>query len=160
MADLAALKGAKVAVTGGSGDLGWHTIEVLLKHGAHVVSLDRSAPEGLRAAEHPRLRRVEVDITDADEVARVLAGWGCDGVIHSAAIVMDDGASGGFSQRFAKKRALAERVNVGGTKHVLDAAQRSDSVSGVLLVLPSLVLTPFAIFSTEFVPCDAVQRRR
>lgn len=53
----------------------------------------------------------EVDVTDAVALERALAG--CDRVVHTAAIVDDDGRMEDFV-----------RVNVGGTRNVLDAAER------------------------------------
>src|SRR5215218_9335587 len=87
---------SKVAVTGAKGFIGAATCARLRADGHEVVELDLP----------------EVDVTDAAAVERALGG--CDGVVHTAAIVDDDGRMEDFV-----------RVNVGGTRNVMDAAERN-----------------------------------
>ena len=73
----------KIAVTGGSGRVGGAIVEMALKRGDSVISIDRvenSAPQEVR----PNLTYVQADITDYD--AMVTAFKGCDAVVHMAAI--------------------------------------------------------------------------
>jgi len=86
---------SRVAVTGARGFIGAAACERLRSDGHEVVEIDLP----------------EVDVTDAGAVERALQG--CDGVIHTAAIVDEDGEMNEFV-----------RVNVGGTRNVLDAAER------------------------------------
>ncbi|MFT5195037.1 MAG: nucleoside-diphosphate-sugar epimerase [Cellvibrionaceae bacterium] len=73
----------KIAVTGGSGDLGRNLIPYLLDQGHSVVSIDRSIP----TMTFPRPKKspdyFAADITDFGEVVAVLSG--CDAIIHLAA---------------------------------------------------------------------------
>jgi len=73
----------KIAVTGGSGRVGRAIIDMALKRGDSLVSIDRV--ENPAAQEiHPNLTYVQADITDYD--AMVNAFRGCDAVVHMAAI--------------------------------------------------------------------------
>lgn len=69
-----------IALTGGSGRIGRAIAAAALRHGHHVVSIDRAAP----AEAQENLRFVQADIGDYD--ALVEAFRGCDALIHMAAI--------------------------------------------------------------------------
>lgn len=86
---------SKVAVTGAKGFIGAATCDRLRADGHEVVEIDLP----------------EVDVTDAAAVERAFGG--CDLVVHTAAIVDEDGRMEEFV-----------RVNVGGTRNVIDAAER------------------------------------
>jgi 2-alkyl-3-oxoalkanoate reductase len=105
---------SRVAVTGAKGFIGAAACERLRADGHEVVEIDLP----------------EVDVTDARTVERALQG--CDGVIHTAAIVDEDGDMNEFV-----------RVNVGGTRNVLDAAKRA----GVARVVH---LASVAVWGYEF----------
>lgn len=65
----------KVAiVTGGSGDLGAAVVRMLAAHGAAVANLDRAAPA--HQWESGSVGDWQLDLTDADEVERVVAQVG------------------------------------------------------------------------------------
>ena len=87
---------SRVAVTGSGGFIGAAVCARLEADGDDVVRIDLP----------------ETDVTDAAAIDRTLAG--CDRVVHTAAIVDDDGDLDEFI-----------RVNVGGTRNVLDAAERA-----------------------------------
>ncbi len=73
----------KIAVTGGSGRVGGAVVDMALKRGDSVVSIDRVDRPVAQEA-HPNLAYVQADITDYD--AMVNAFKGCDAVVHMAAI--------------------------------------------------------------------------
>jgi dihydroflavonol-4-reductase len=99
-----------VFVTGGTGLAGANVCKLLLERGDGVRALARA-----EADTDPLIALgvdvVPGDITDPDDVLR--AAKGADSVIHCAALL------GGASQNMAD----FEAVNIGGTKHVLDAAE-------------------------------------
>lgn len=95
----------KAFVTGGGGFIGKEIVRQLRERGDDVVSFQRG--------EYPELAElgataVRGDITDADAVREAMAG--CDCAIHVAALV------GEYLQP-----EPYERINVGGTKNVVEA---------------------------------------
>ncbi|HEY6888789.1 MAG TPA: NAD-dependent epimerase/dehydratase family protein [Solirubrobacter sp.] len=105
------LRGSSVLVTGGSGFIGSHVVDQLLAAGHRPRIFDvRPSPY------HPDVDAVEGDLDDLDAVCAALHG--CDAVIHLA-------ASADVNEVFADPMD-AERRNVRGTLHVLEAARRCD----------------------------------
>jgi dihydroflavonol-4-reductase len=99
----------RALITGATGFLGSHLARQLTERGDEVVALvratsDRSRLEGLA------IDYAEGDVTDADSVVRALDG--VDQVFHCAGVVE-------FGPR---DRSFLDRVNIDGTRHVLDAA--------------------------------------
>jgi UDP-glucose 4-epimerase len=72
----------KIAITGGSGNVGRGIVEMALAQGHSVVSLDRVAPKN--PLEHADLTYVQADITDYESLVNAFRG--CDALIHMAAI--------------------------------------------------------------------------
>lgn len=112
---------ATVLVTGGTGFLGRGLVRELARRGAstHVLaraSSDRAPLADLELGWHEGdlvdAASVERAVGSAAAAARAAGGGLC--VIHSGAVI---------SYR-SGDRALQERVNVEGTRHVLDAARR------------------------------------
>jgi farnesol dehydrogenase len=101
-----------ILVTGGTGFLGKNLVRRLVDDGRAVRVLVRSRKrlEGLPVE---RLEVAEGDVVDRAAVAR--AAEGAEQVIHAAALVA----------RWAKDPGAFERVNVGGTRTVLEEAQRA-----------------------------------
>jgi nucleoside-diphosphate-sugar epimerase len=99
----------RVAITGGSGQLGTQVIRRLLDDGEieAIVSIDKRPP---RLGDR-KLRHVEADIRDAD-LASLFAG--CEVVFHFAFIVTG-----------LAPREVFWGVNVGGTKRVFEAAAKA-----------------------------------
>jgi nucleoside-diphosphate-sugar epimerase len=88
----------RVLVTGAAGFIGSHLVDALASAGLEVQALDlRGAP-------------IAGDVTRADDCRAAVAG--CDAVCHLAARVGDWGPAAEY-----------ERVNVGGTRALLDAAR-------------------------------------
>lgn len=100
---------SRIGVTGAGGFIGRALCERLAADGATVAGLD-IAPDAEQRVTAAGAEFRLADTTDADGVAAALAD--CNGVIHTAAIVSDWGAMADFV-----------RVNVGGTRNVLDAAE-------------------------------------
>ncbi|TML11131.1 MAG: NAD-dependent epimerase/dehydratase family protein [Actinobacteria bacterium] len=99
-----------VFVTGGTGLIGSNICKQLIERGDHVRAIARPGSE-TGPLRDLGVTIVEGDITDAARVAK--AAEGCDGVIHSAAVL------GGPNQDIDEHK----RVNTGGVANVLDAAQ-------------------------------------
>jgi len=96
----------RVLVTGGSGFLGTGVVAGLAAAGHEVTSGDLRVPEGPAA---DGVRHVRLDVTDAAAVSGAVAGH--DVVVHLASVVDPDGMG----------REAAYRVDVDGSRHVLDA---------------------------------------
>jgi nucleoside-diphosphate-sugar epimerase len=124
-----------VAVTGGTGFVGAHSVATVLRAGHRVRLLVRS-----EAAVDPALRPLGVDpgvvdvvvadITHAAAVRRALRG--VDGVLHAAAVFSFD----------SRDHRMMREVNAHGTEIVLDAARaagvgRVVYVSSVGALMPS-----------------------
>ena len=104
-----------ILVTGGAGYIGSHTVRLLREHGHEVVVLDTMEFGHAEAIEGTPL--VIGDIADQDLVAKTVASYGVDGVIH-----------------FAAYKAAGESVqqpgryfvnNVAGSAFLLEALERA-----------------------------------
>lgn len=96
----------KVLVTGGTGFVGLHSVRALLAAG-HTVKLLARDPARVPSKD---LEVARGDVIDAGAVAKAVAG--CDAVLHCASV---------YSLQW-KKRAEMRRINVAGTRIVLEAA--------------------------------------
>jgi len=99
----------KVFLTGGTGLLGSHLAEELLRSGAEVVALHRPGADTL-FLEESGCALAPGDVLDSAELLAPLMA-GCTHVVHGAALVYAGGT-------WPAIRA----VNVEGTRHVLEAA--------------------------------------
>ena len=95
-------------VTGASGFIGRHIVEIAAGRGHEVVALVRNKGERRAPLEHAI--SIAGDVRDPDTVRSAVKG--CHAVIHTAALYT-------FDSRQAK---VMHEVNVGGTKNVLRAA--------------------------------------
>ena len=104
----------KAFVTGGTGFIGSHLIRELLAHGYAVTALVRTFE---RAQRLPRdVRAIPADITKPESFQNALAG--AEVVFHLAGVM---GVSARLRGR-AKEQARVQRINVEGTRHVLELA--------------------------------------
>jgi len=103
---------SKVLLTGAFGNLGRYTLEELLNRGHEVTCFDLPTKSNLKHTRHyePRARLVWGDITRYDEIYDPIKNN--DVIIHLAALIPP------ASER---NPALAERVNLQGTKNIVDA---------------------------------------
>ncbi|MGZ3475139.1 MAG: NAD-dependent epimerase/dehydratase family protein, partial [Polyangiales bacterium] len=103
--------GEKVFVTGGSGFVGGRLIELLRARGLVVRALARSAASESAV----RARGAEPVTGDLDDESALRDGMrGCVAVFHAAAKVDEWGDPADF-----------ERINVEGTRRVMDSARGS-----------------------------------
>lgn len=136
---------SRYLVTGATGFLGRHLIDVLLAGGHDVVALCRKQPRDLPAAVTVELG----DVLSADSVRKAVVG--CEGVFHCA---------GKVSRRPEDADALFH-VHVDGTKVVLDAA-RSAGVKRFVLASTSGTIAvstePKIIDETALAPQGIIAR--
>ena len=105
----------RVLVTGGSGLIGAHVTQALLKLGAEPVVAD-TAPFRLPMSEETaRVPFVQVDVSDLDALCSTLEEQRIDRIIHTAAIL---------ARTCQENPPLAVRVNATGSLNVLEAARQ------------------------------------
>jgi GDP-4-dehydro-6-deoxy-D-mannose reductase len=110
----------RVLVTGSRGFVGGHLLGRLAELGIEAAATDRD----------------ELDVTDAQAVAGALAELRPDAIVHLAAV-----SSVGAAEA---DPALAFRVNVAGTRHLLAAAARHAPRARVLLAGSGEIYGPLA----------------
>jgi UDP-glucose 4-epimerase len=105
----------KVLLTGGAGYVGSACLRWLLEHGHEPLAYDNLSEGNVAAVPEARNRLFEGDIADTDRLGRVMRERGVEAVMHFAALAS-------VPQSIADPEAYY-RINVGGTKSVLDAMQ-------------------------------------
>jgi UDP-glucose 4-epimerase len=109
---------AKVLVTGAAGFIGSHTTDLLLAGGHTVLGLDNFRSGHRRnltaAMQSAAFRLVEADVAEPGVVAKHVADFRPDAIIHLAALVS--------VQESISDPALNRRLNVTATQLVADAA--------------------------------------
>ena len=114
----------KVLVTGGTGYLGRAVVRALAARGHALMVFGRSATRsGLPGT------AIDGDVRDAVALERAAAG--CDAISHSAALV----------SIWRRRRQDFDDVNVGGLRHVLDAAS-SQGIRRIVYTSSFLALAP------------------
>jgi nucleoside-diphosphate-sugar epimerase len=102
----------KVLVTGGTGVVGSAAVGALLRGGHRVRLFSRGAAEDVRAWPAEAAEARPGNVTQPDTVRG--AAEGCDAVLHIVGIVAERGRS-----------LTYERVNVEGTRHIVEEAERA-----------------------------------
>ncbi len=137
-------RASRVLVTGASGMLGTATARAVLDAGYRVRTFQRRpSPLGAGA---DGVEEVLGSVTDPAAVARAVDG--VDAVIHLAAKVSLAGRPDEF-----------ERVNVGGTADLLEAAAASGTGRFVMVSSPSVAHTGRSIVGDEAHPADPEHAR-
>jgi farnesol dehydrogenase len=114
----------KVLVTGGTGYLGRAVVRALAARGHDLVIFGRSATgSGLPGI------AIDGDVRDAAALERVATG--CEAISHSAALV----------SIWRRRRQDFDDVNIGGLRHVLNAA-RTLAIRRIVYTSSFLALTP------------------
>ncbi|MDO5627011.1 MAG: NAD-dependent epimerase/dehydratase family protein [Mobilicoccus sp.] len=132
----------KVLVTGASGMLGGGIARALAERGDDVTVLQRR-PSGLADA---GLREVLGDVIDPDAVSRAVQGQ--DAVVHLAAKVNVTGAWEDYA-----------RINVGGTRNIVDACLAHDVPRLVHTSSPSVAHAGASIVGEGASPADPERAR-
>lgn len=99
----------KIFITGSTGYIGYKLAMIAAAKGLAVQALVRDL-HSPNLPTHPAITFYKGDITDYSSVAKAMAG--CHHVLHAAAL----------TQLWHRNRSLFDRINVDGTRHVLEAA--------------------------------------
>jgi UDP-glucose 4-epimerase len=103
----------KILLTGGAGYVGSACLRWLLQHGHDPIAYDNLSEGNVAALPDAPIRLVEADIADTAHLTEVLRRHGAEAVMHFAALLS-------VPESITDPEAYY-RVNVGGTKSVLDA---------------------------------------
>ncbi len=98
----------RVAVTGGTGFVGIHTVRALKDAGHEVVVVARGT---VRQPKGERVSFVKADVTNSPKLAEIFTG--CDAVVHLVAVIREKG------------RQTYDRVNREATVRVAEAAKEA-----------------------------------
>ncbi|MDJ0762237.1 MAG: NAD-dependent epimerase/dehydratase family protein [Myxococcota bacterium] len=119
-------------VTGATGLVGFNIVQALLKRNRKVTALVRSLKKG-REILPPECDVVQGDVTDPASLTTAMKD--CASVYHAA----------GFPEQWMKDPDIFQRVNVDGTKNIIDAALSS----GVQRFIYTSTIDVFAAGSGE-----------
>jgi UDP-glucose 4-epimerase len=126
----------KILMTGGAGYVGSACLRWLLDHGHDPIAYDNLLEGNVAAVPDAANRLIVGDITETDRLAEILCQHRVEAVMHFAALVS-------VPESIADPEGYY-RVNVGGTKSVLDAMR----AAGVRKILFSSTAATFG-FHTE-----------
>lgn len=116
-------------VVGGSGFIGLNVIEELLSSSEQVISLDKSpippAAMNVFSKLPGKFKSIQLDITNTEDVDRVISGGDVDVIFYGAAI------TAGVEREISDPLSVFD-VNVIGLLNVLKAACRAPSVNRII----------------------------
>jgi farnesol dehydrogenase len=129
-----------VLITGSSGFIGTRLAGELARRGTAVRALVRARAD-LGGLDDPRIQPAPGDVLEPESLRRAAAG--CREVYHLAA----------HARSWARDPAIFHRVNVDGTRHVLEAASRA-GVRRVVVAssIVTLGATPQGVVADERAP--------
>lgn len=135
------IQGKQILITGGGGFIGSYLCERLAPHNKLVIydNGHRNAIQYTGLLETPNVTLIKADVLD--EVRLCQAMEGCQIVIHLAAIAGID--------TVIKKPITTMRVNLMGTKNVLDAATQTGNVTRLVDFSTSEVYGPYVYRADE-----------
>jgi nucleoside-diphosphate-sugar epimerase len=110
-----AASNSRVLITGGRGFIGRAVVKLLQRTGYRVVSLDVSSATSARGHDRESAREIVCDVSDAVQLEEIFKATRFGGIIHLAAVLPT------MAQR---KPLRATQVNVDGSVHLLELAQR------------------------------------
>ena len=110
----------KVLVTGVAGQLGYDVINELAKRGIDSVGTDIRAEEELINKANWN-SYIQLDITNKEDVEKVVVGIKPDAIIHCAAWTNVDGAED------ENNKPIVEKINVEGTENLVEVAKEIDA---------------------------------
>lgn len=133
----------RVLITGGTGSLGTALLAHYLASDVERVCVySRDEWKQAQLAERFPDPRVRWFLGDVRDVARLeQAMWGCDTVVHAAALKRVD--------RVAYDPLEVTKTNVRGTENVITAAMRSGGVERVLLISSDKAVEPTNIYGAS-----------
>jgi len=117
-----------ILVTGGTGFIGRLLVQKLVSRGEEIRLLVRPTSE-LAGLDDKRIQLCPGDVTDGESVRAAVAG--CPRVFHLAA----------YARSWAKDSSRFSRVNVEGTKNILDACLEK-RVERIVIASTSVTLGP------------------
>lgn len=118
----------KLFITGATGYIGYKLTVAAVKKGHQVHALTRHITDS-KLYRHPGVRYFQGDVTDFDSIVEAMKG--CDAIFHAAAL----------TQLWHSDRSMFYKINVGGTKNVMEAALYHD-VKKVVFTSSCAVLGP------------------
>lgn len=118
----------KLFITGSTGYIGHQLTQRALDLGFEVSALVRT-PSSSAVPKHPSLSIYRGDVSDHNSIVEAMKG--CDAVFHAAAL----------TQLWHKDASLFYRINVEGTKNILEAALQT-GVKKVVFTSSCAVLGP------------------
>ncbi len=124
----------KVLVTGGSGFIGIHLIELLLKQDYTVLNLDIRMPINNQNLDQFK----NVSLTDKNQVAEEVLKFNPNFIIHLAATTTQNA-----------KSLVEFEVNIKGTRNLLEVADNLDSLRKVIFTSSQYVNSPGYPYSTN-----------
>jgi dTDP-4-dehydrorhamnose reductase len=108
----------KILLTGANGFLGYYLCDLLTNAGLDVLATSRG-PCRLPFAQRSCFAYASLDFTDRSRTLQVVSDYAPDWIVHAGAMGKPDDC--------ALQPELASRINVEGTRHLMEAAQRSQA---------------------------------
>lgn len=120
--------GKRVLVTGGAGFIGGHIVEALVNYNAEVMVVDilcQASSYFIKKKLHKHTELEFVDIANSDEISELFADFQPEYVLHLAAEAIVNNSYANPMRTF--------QTNVMGTVSILEAARKTESVSGIIV---------------------------